>query len=163
MAIRRKLDGLDTFLTRRNDLVSLADAIVRNRAVAEELVQDSWIQWSNKDYPDNSAEPIFKRIVLNLARDWLRKQKREWARFEAFALFYDNAPDTERVVIAREDLLNVFMALQSLSERSLRAFRLSRVEGLTYPQIAERMGIATSTAYTLVADALVKVTLASQE
>ncbi|MEM9911729.1 MAG: RNA polymerase sigma factor [Pseudomonadota bacterium] len=163
MALRRDTSGLEIFVDRRSDLVALANAVVKNHAVAEELVQDSWLQWSRKSYPSSDAGPIFKRIVLNLARDWHRKQKREWARFETYALIYDNAPDTERVVIARQDLVNVMQALQSLSARSLHAFRLSRVEGLTYAQIADRMGIATSTAYSLVADALVKVTLASQK
>lgn len=163
MAKRQEIVGLKTFVDRRGDLLAIANAVVKNRAVAEELVQDSWLQWSQKSYSAAHAEPIFKRIVLNLARDWHRKQKREWARFESYALICDNAPDTERVVIARQDLLNVMRALQDLPAKSLRAFRHSRVDGLTYPQIAKEMGIATSTAYGLVADALVKVTLASQK
>lgn len=155
-------NALSVFLDRRSDLVALAQAIVKNRAVAEELVQDSWISWSGKSYPDNKAEPIFKRIVLNLAKDWYRKQKTELKRMDAYALFYDDAPDTERVCIARQDLMNVIFALQKLPARSLRAFRLSRVDGLTYAEIGERMGVATSTAYGLVAEALVQVTLAAQ-
>lgn len=137
--------------------MALANKIVRNPAVAEELVQDSWIQWSSKSYPEKDAAPIFTRIVQNLARDWHVKQRREWARLESFALLYDDAPDTERVVIARMDLMNVLHALQQLPERSLRAFRLSRVERMTYAQIGEEMGIAASTAYLLVADALVEL------
>lgn len=153
--------GLTAFVDRRQDLIALANAVVKNQAVAEELVQESWLQWSNKTYPSSHAVPIFKRIVLNLAKDWHRKQKREWARFETYALLYDNAPDTEHVVIARQDLLNVLRALNTLPARSLHAFRLSRVDGLTYQEIAAKLGVATSTAYGIVADALVQVTLAT--
>ncbi|MEM6891492.1 MAG: RNA polymerase sigma factor [Pseudomonadota bacterium] len=149
--------ALNTFVSRRGDLLALANKIVRNPAVAEELVQDCWIQWSLKSYPEKDAAPIFTHIVKNLARDWYVKQKREWARLESFALLYDDAPDTERVVIARMDLINVLRALQQLPERSLRAFRLSRVERMTYAQIGAEMGIAASTAYLLVADALVEL------
>ncbi|MEM9498186.1 MAG: RNA polymerase sigma factor [Pseudomonadota bacterium] len=163
MASGSNYSGLEAFVSRRGDLVALANTIVRNHAVAEELVQDSWLQWSNKSYPSADAVPILKRIVLNLARDWHRRQRREWARFEAYSLLYDDAPDTERVVIARQDLLNVVCALQTLSSRSLHAFRLSRVDGLTYAQIGAEMGVATSTAYGLVADALVTVTLATRK
>lgn len=163
MAEGQSISALDTFVSRRNDLVALANNVVRNRAVAEELVQDSWIQWSTKSYSASDAAPIFKRIVLNLARDWHRKQRWEWARMESYALLYDNAPDTERIVIGRQDLLNVMRALQKLSSKSLRAFRLSRVEGKTYVQIGKELGVAPSTAYSLVSEALVEVTLASKK
>lgn len=159
MAKKQNRTALDTFVSRRNDLFALANKVVRNPAVAEELVQDSWLQWSAKSYPEKDAAPIFTRIVMNLARDWHVKQKREWARLESFALLYDDAPDTERIVIARMDLMNVLRALQQLPDKPLRAFRLSRVEGMTYAQIGEEMGIAASTAYLLVADALVELAL----
>lgn len=161
--VGQKRDALTEFLDGRSDLIALAQAIVKNRAVAEELVQDSWISWSGKSYPDDKARPIFKRIVLNLAKDWYRKQKTEKIRMDAYALLYDDAPDTERVCIARQDLMNVLFALQKLPPKALRAFRLSRVEGLTYAEIADHMGIATSTAYGLVADALVHLTLAAHK
>ncbi|MEM7189482.1 MAG: sigma factor-like helix-turn-helix DNA-binding protein, partial [Pseudomonadota bacterium] len=63
----------------------------------------------------------------------------------------------------RQDVINVMKALNRLPDRSLRAFRLSRIEGLTYAEIAARLGVATSTAYGLVADALVEVTLAANK
>lgn len=154
---KQKNLALDTFLVRQRDLIALANKVVRNPAVAEELVQDSWIQWSAKSYPEQDAAPIFTRIVMNLARDWHVKQRREWARLEAFALLYDDAPDTERIVIARIDLMNVLRALNQLPHRSLRAFRLSRVEGMTYAQIGKDLGVSTSMAYRLVADALVEL------
>lgn len=163
MSCKNEIPALSTFINRRHDLVALANAVVKNHAVAEELVQDSWLKWCSKAYAEADAEPIFKRIVLNLAKDWHRKQKREWARFETYSVVLDNAPDTERVVIARQDLINVIKAMEVLPDRPLHAFRLSRVEGLTYPQIAERMGVATSTAYSLVTQAFVKLTLASQK
>lgn len=163
MAKQQDTLALDAFLSKRHDLVAIANGIVRNHAVAEELVQDSWILWSNKTYPSADAVPIFKRIVRNLARDWHRKQRREWSRMESFALLYDHAPDTERVVISRQDLLNVLRALQQLSPRSLHAFRLSRVDGMTYAAIGKQMGIAPSAAFNLVSDALVRVTLACKK
>ncbi|MEM6481591.1 MAG: RNA polymerase sigma factor [Pseudomonadota bacterium] len=159
-----KLDNiaLDTFVTRRNDLIALANTVVKNRAIAEELVQDSWIQWSSKSYSSSDAAPIFKRIVLNLARDWHRKQRREWMRIEGLSLLYDNTPDTEHIVISRQDLRIALLALQQLPSKSLRAFRLSRVDGMTYAQIGKKMGISTTAAYYLVSDALVQITVASE-
>lgn len=155
--------ALDTFLNRRRDLVALANKVVRNPAIAEELVQDSWLQWSSKTYPERDAAPIFTRIVMNLARDWHRKQKREWAKLEAFSLLHDDVPDTERIVISRMDLINVLRALQKLPAKSLRAFRLSRAEGMSFAEIGKQMGIAPSTAYGLVSEALIQVAVATQK
>lgn len=154
--------ALETFVSRRNDLVALANTVVRNYAVAEELVQESWIKWSKKDYPSSEAAPIFARIVMNLARDWHRKQKREWAKLEAFSLLHDHVSDTERIVISRLDLLDVLAALSALPPRSLRAFRLSRVEGMNFVQIGKKMNVAPSTAHRLVSEALIRVAVATQ-
>lgn len=155
--------ALDTFVSRRNDLVALANKFVRNQSVAEELVQDSWLKWNAKNYPSSDAGPIFSRIVVNLSRDWLRKQKREWTKLESFSLLYDTAPDTERVVIGRQDLINVIRALQKLPPNALHAFRLSRVEEMTFAQIGNEMGIAPSTAYGLVSEALIRVALITKK
>ena len=155
--------ALETFVSRRNDLLALANSVVRNHAVAEELVQDSWIQWSKKDYPSADAAPIFTRIVMNLARDWHRKQKREWAKLDAFSLLHDNVPDTERIVISRMDLIDVLRALQKLPAKSLHAFRLSRAEGMSFAEIGRKMGIAPSTAYRLVSEALIQVAVATKK
>ncbi|MEM6482241.1 MAG: RNA polymerase sigma factor [Pseudomonadota bacterium] len=159
MAERRDNTALDTFIARQSDFLALANSLVKNRAIAEELVQDSWVQWSSRSYPVSDAIPIFRRIIMNLAFDWHKKTDRECVRMKAYALLFDNAPDTERIIIARQDLMNVILALQSLPAKSLRAFRLSRVEGYTYQQIADEMGVATSTAYKLIADALLKLAM----
>lgn len=154
--------ALDIFVSKRNDLVALANSVVRNHAIAEELVQESWLKWSTKTYPDDRAHSIFKRIVMNLARDWHRKQRRDWANLETFSLFFDNTPDTEHIVIGRQDLIIALRAMQQLPPKVLHAFRLNRVDGLTYAQIGKKMGISTTAAYYLVADALVRVTLTAE-
>lgn len=69
--------GLRCFVDDRDRLIAIACRIVDSRAVAEELVQESWLRWDARDYPADKAAPIFRSIVANLARDWRRRQRTE--------------------------------------------------------------------------------------
>ncbi|MEM9370733.1 MAG: sigma-70 family RNA polymerase sigma factor [Pseudomonadota bacterium] len=150
---------LSAFITSRRDLVALAHSIVGNRSIAEELVQDSWLIWSRKDYPHDRAAQILKRIVLNLARDRYRRNRIEWKFLANGLVQQEPVPDSERVYIARETLEQVVAALSELPERTLAAFRMRRLDGKTYAQIAEQLGIAPSRAHQLVCNALVHIAL----
>ncbi|MEM6677500.1 MAG: sigma-70 family RNA polymerase sigma factor [Pseudomonadota bacterium] len=155
--------ALETFITRRRDLIALANAVVGNRSIAEELVQDSWLVWSTRAYPQHRAGPILKRIVLNLARDRYRRQRVEWRYLQFGAPEPDAAPDTERHYIARETIEQVVAALEELPERTLAAFRMHRLDGLTYAQIGERLDIVPSRAHQLVRNALLHIALRVDE
>lgn len=146
--------GLDTFVRERDDLIALAWSIVGHSDVAEDLVQESWLKWGSHRYPADRARPIFRTIVANLARDWHRRRGRESACLAAYELTRDQAPDTERVVIAREELLRVAEALKVLPDRTLLAFKLHRLHGMTYKQIAVRLDVCPARAYQLVTKAL---------
>lgn len=60
-------------------------------------------------------------------------QETEWA---------DEAPDAERIVAGRQQLLLLIRTIEALPERCKMAFVLSRVEGLSNGEIAGRMGIS---------------------
>lgn len=151
--------ALTTFVTKRHELLTLAQAVIGNKAIAEEIVQESWLLWNTKNYPVDRAAPIFKRIVLNLARDLYRRQRREWASFRTHDLVQEHAPDTERTYAARQTLQQVVDALSLLPERTLAAFRMHRLDGLTYVQIAKRLDVVPSRAHQLVCNALVHLAL----
>lgn len=145
------------FSKNREKLIANACAIVANRAIAEELVQESWLRWHGNSYPARDAEPIFWRIVRNLALDWKRRARIEQDGLAAHLDTTETAPDSERVVCAREELRRVVAALDALPQRTVTAFRMHRVDGLTYAVIARRLGISPSTAFKLVEDAMVEV------
>ncbi|MEM9911611.1 MAG: RNA polymerase sigma factor [Pseudomonadota bacterium] len=153
----------DAFLRERKSLIALACTIVNNEAVAEDLIQDSWLRWSGKTYPSDKARPILRRIVANLAKDWQKKQRNERHALSAHLLTLDNAPDTERVVIAKQDLERVVVALGELPPKMLKAFSLHRVEGLTYVQIGKEIGTVPSRAFTLVEEAMVHLAMRLSE
>ncbi|MEM8794490.1 MAG: RNA polymerase sigma factor [Pseudomonadota bacterium] len=147
------------FCEDREQLLALARSIVKNGAIAEEIVQDSWIRWDGHSFEKDSSRWILRRIVSNLCKDWLRRQKVERSSLQVFSLFEEHAPDTERVVISRQELRIVVNALKRLPKRTLTAFRLNRLDGLTFVEIGAEMNISAPRAYQLVCEALLHLTI----
>ncbi|MEM7060419.1 MAG: sigma-70 family RNA polymerase sigma factor [Pseudomonadota bacterium] len=152
--------ALLTFVQERRNLIALACSVVRNESIAEELVQDSWLRWQGQEYPARKAVPILRRIVANLAKDWYRRQATERAVLAEHAATLDFAVDSERIAIARQDLIRVVRALKALPKRTRTAFELHCLDGLSYARIGSRLGLSRSRAFELVTDALVHLTLA---
>ena len=155
--------ALSTFVSDRTSLMALARSIVGNQAIAEELVQDSWLRWCCRQYPSQEARPILRRIVANLARDWRRRQATESHFLEMSDWTEEFEINAERIVIARQDLAIAVKALTELPQRTYTAFLLHRINGKTYAQIGEHLGISTPRAHQLVRKALVHVAMRFDE
>ena len=151
--------SLDIYLENRKELLAVARAIVVDSAVAEDLVQESWLRWHARVYAIEAARPILRRIVTNLARDFLRRRRTEGAVMAALVLTPDTDPDVERIVASRRDVERVGEALAELPERTQLAFKLSCIDGLTYAEIAQRLCVSKPRAHQMVRQALVKITL----
>ncbi|MEM8793730.1 MAG: sigma-70 family RNA polymerase sigma factor [Pseudomonadota bacterium] len=155
--------ALQSFIEDREKLIAAACRIVESRAIAEELVQDSWLRWQQRDYPPHEAKPIFRSIVANLARDWLRRQRTETRFLKLHAALDEDRRDAERIVIARQDLARIVSALDQLPTRTVTAFRMSRVDGLTYAEIAKRLDTVPSRVHGYIVKAIAHVTLSLME
>lgn len=149
----------NTFSEERSDLLALARSLVGHADVAEDIVQESWIRWQTRSYPVDQAKPIVVRIIKNLAADWHRHRATEARNYRIHAMLRGDVPDTERVVIARQQLRQVVQALSELPEQTLEAFRLRRLEGLTFVEIGERIGVSKAGAHRLAAKALACIVL----
>ncbi|MEM1079374.1 MAG: RNA polymerase sigma factor [Pseudomonadota bacterium] len=147
------------FVSDRELLIQLALRVVESRAVAEELVQESWIRWHGRSYPVQDARPIFRRIVTNLAKDWRRSRTAESAALSEVQAFYGAAPSAETAFIAKSELLMVIRTLQRMPARHVKAFRLRTIEGKTYKQIGARLGLSISHARNLVEEVILEVIL----
>ncbi|MEM0943258.1 MAG: RNA polymerase sigma factor [Pseudomonadota bacterium] len=163
MTVRSYDPNLRAFVDERDTLIAIACRYVDNPAVAEELVQESWLRSNAKHYQPDQLTPILRQIIRNLSIDWLRRQQTERNGLADLSEFSEEAPDTERVVIARQQLHTVVRTLQRLPKRTLKAFRLRRLDNLTYKEIGRRLNISEAGAYRLVAEALVQVVIAIDE
>lgn len=138
-------------------LISVACRIVESRAIAEELVQESWLRWAQKNYASGDARPVFRRIVSNLAFDWVRRRRTENLILRQTTRAEQDPRDAERVILAREDLRLMVKALGTLPPRTVTAFRMSRLDGKTYAEIAEQLDTVPSRVHGYVVKALATI------
>lgn len=153
----------DVYLRARHELIARARCVVGNLHVAEDLVQDCWLRWSEHNYPTKRARPILLRIVTNLAIDWHRRRRVEFEALETKRLHQDAPPDVERTIMARQKLDLIIQALQHLPPKTLLAFRYSRVDGLTLKETGKRLGVSESRASQLVTDAVLRIVEAIED
>lgn len=152
--------ALTAYINQREFLIAVACRVVESRAVAEEIVQESWLRWHGRDYEPNKAHLVFRRIVTNLALDWRRRRTSEYSALSEIATFSDHAPSSETAVVARAELASIVRTLRALPKRNVRAFKMRTLEGATYKEIAGTLGLSISQTYALIEHVMVEIGLA---
>ncbi|MCF7533237.1 RNA polymerase sigma factor [Pseudomonas petrae] len=141
------------FLARRTMLLRTLQRMVRSHTTAEDLLQETYLRVTRAltERAIEHLEPFVFQTARNLALDHLRA-RRTHAR-----TIIDDAPisDIHNVVApdsALEDaahairlLESLSASLETLSPRQQKIFTLSRLHGASYLEIAEQLGVSTST------------------
>jgi RNA polymerase sigma-70 factor (ECF subfamily) len=137
-------------------LVLFARGWVSSHADAEDVVQEAFVRfWRSRDRVSDPAAYLYacvKRCALEWIRAGARRSRREeaTARAEAEPLFQDALEQQERRMAIEE-------ALASLPEKQ-REVLVMRIWGdLSFPQIAEALGVPTETASSRYRYALAKL------
>ncbi|WP_313696872.1 RNA polymerase sigma factor [Achromobacter sp.] len=158
--VSSELDSVRFYKLHRSELVSYADSFVRDRASAEDIVQDAWERVQAVEQGRSLAQPLgyFYRTVRNLALDWLRARKRDCAEADSdpmalAATLQDRSPSPEATVSARKDMHLVLESLEELPERSRLALTLHTVDGLKLREVAEQLGLSVTFTHQLIAEA----------
>jgi len=151
--------NLETYRLHRRQLVDYAASIVGDRARGEDIVQEAFIRLGKATASREVAEPAgyLRRIVRNLALDWLRRHAGEVRLFDTDTGIEDaieDRPSLEDELAHREQLRILAEALSELPERTRRALEMHRFEGLKLREIAERLDISVTLAHSLVFQAL---------
>jgi len=136
-------------------LCTQALTYVSDLDIAQSLVQECFIKLWEKRSNASSIENIASYLTLmvrNQCIDYLRKSKSIGKLHNIDVGDADNT--TDNTVLFREFEEKLVVALASLPERSRIAFEYSRLDGLSYPQIAEKMGITVKAVEALVSRAL---------
>ena len=125
-------------------LVRAAEGVVRQRAVAEELVQDVMLElWRRRTQlaSDGTAQAYLFRSTRNRALNHLRHQQvaQRGAVHAATPAARDASAPAE--LVAGEIDEAVKRALDDLTPRCREVFELSRTHGLKYAEIAETLGV----------------------
>ena len=140
---REAFDAL--FRTWYAPLVRAAEGVVRERAVAEELVQDVLLElWRRRTQlaSDGTAQAYLFRSTRNRALNHLRHQlvAQRGAVHAAPPESRDAAAPSE--LVAGEIDQAVKRALEELTPRCREVFELSRTHGLRYAEIAQTLGVS---------------------
>jgi RNA polymerase sigma-70 factor (ECF subfamily) len=128
---------------------------VRSRDVAEDIVQDVLFRiWKARSTIDLSDPlPYLLRAVRNETISRFRRHR--WESPLEAACLPDIPPASVTDAAEEADLIRALNgALDELGPRSKEVFRLSRDEGLSYREIAERLGISIKTVETLMGRSL---------
>jgi RNA polymerase sigma-70 factor (ECF subfamily) len=115
---------------------------------AADLLHDTYerLICSNRtpDHPSESRSWLM-RIAKGLVIDLHRRRRLEMAYLEALALLPEREhPSAEAREIALETLMEIDAILDGMSAKAREAFLLSRLDRLTYPEIAQRLNVSVA-------------------
>jgi len=144
-AERRLLDRL--FRTERPRLLRYVRRRVGGYEDAHDLVQDAFerLATANPSMLSGAPEAYLRRIVHNILYDWFRSKHVKRAALHVPA---DEAPEVSVApeqdwgLRAEETTKRYIAALDLLPPRTREIFLLNRVDGLSYKEVAVRMGLS---------------------
>ncbi|RNL55565.1 RNA polymerase sigma-70 factor [Pedobacter jejuensis] len=130
-------------------LAPFVEKMVRSPELAEEIIQDIFVQlWINRHLLEDVKHPTsyLFNIATNKTLDYLKKIANNAKLMDKIAYrSTELINDTEERVIFRESAAIIEMAVSALPEQRRMIYHLSRNEGLTHEQIAERLNISRNT------------------
>jgi len=155
----RDATTLRFYTEQRAALVDYAAKIVRDRALAEDIVQDAWLALARKQEGAVVLEPraYLRAAIRNLAIDALRRKMRERKigdeELDAAARHVpDDVPSPEQAAIACADLDCVMRVLAILPRRQRVAIEMYRLGGYKLREIAAHLGVSVPLVHLLIAE-----------
>ena len=131
-------------------LFGIALRICGEREAAEDVLQDIYLKiWRRAGRFDASrASPItwLATIARNTAIDWGRAHNRPvMVGDDALATVADERVGADVMVEDAETRARIFTCIDALEERRATAIRAAFFDGLSYPQLADRMAVPLGT------------------
>jgi RNA polymerase sigma-70 factor (family 1) len=123
--------------------------MVKVDTLADELMQDVFVRLWDKRHlidPEKSLKAYLFLIAQNMVYDFYRKLGREERlQSEVAATFSELYQHTEEEVILKETTAILNEAIEHLPAQQKLVFRMCKLEGKSYQQVSEELGISTST------------------
>lgn len=141
-------------------LLHFLERMVRDRAVAEELLQESFLRIHrarDRYQPTARFSTWLYTIASNAARNELRRPFRRASHESADESgegagtpLVDASPPSDELAAARQRQGTLEVALARLPERQRAALWLAAVEGLSYAEVAEALDVTPASVKSLV-------------
>jgi RNA polymerase sigma-70 factor (ECF subfamily) len=140
------------------DLVTFSFSFTKDTDAAEEIVQDVFVRfWENRTSltVEKSLKSYLLKSVQNRSLNWLH-HRRVQSHYAAWVtdhpVLFEN--ETEQYVLHSELESKLHHALAQLPPDAADAFRLHRMENMTYPEIAQKLGVSVRTVEVRISRAL---------
>lgn len=123
--------------------------MVKDEAIAEEIIQDLfsriWLKRETINIEKNFSAYLY-RTGYNLVMDFYRKVKRDQVLYDKFRqIATDNYSHIEEILHLKDSQALISKALDTLAPQQRKVFELCRIEGHTYKEVAELLGISPHT------------------
>ncbi len=132
--------------------------MTKSEVIAQEILQEIFITlWDNRQNidPGKSFSSYLFKIAENKVYDFFRKTVRDKKlhrqMLTATTIQYTHI---EEKLLAKENISMVQSAIKALSPQRQQVFRLCKMEGKSYEEVSNLLGISTST----ISDHIVKAT-----
>jgi RNA polymerase sigma-70 factor (ECF subfamily) len=140
------------------DLVTFSYGFVRNLNTAEEIVQDVFILlWESRSSLaiEKSLKSYLLKSVQNRSLNWLNhlKVQSQYALYTREHQFLSEN-DTENYILHSELEQSLNQALGRIPVEYAEPFRLNRFNNLSYPDIAQKLGVSVRTIEVRISKAL---------
>ncbi|HEX2976516.1 MAG TPA: RNA polymerase sigma-70 factor [Bacteroidales bacterium] len=148
----------DIFTAYYKDLVLFAFSLTKDLCAAEDIVQETFVKlWEDHETIDikSSLKSLLIKSVQNRFIDWYRHKKvvNNYADH-----ILNQSPlievDTDSYLLRSELEGNIEMAVSNLPGKIKEAYQLSRVEGLKYREIAQKLNVSERTVEVRISKAL---------
>lgn len=139
------------YLEKRAELVRFFRLRTSSPTEAEDIVQEIYLKLAGFNAPsiENPAAYLY-RLGTNVMVDRMRARRRAQARDDAYQSLVvadgeaADAPSPEHAAIARAQLRSVLAAVERFPAQRRRVFVMHKIDGLSYGEVAERLGISKS-------------------
>jgi RNA polymerase sigma factor (sigma-70 family) len=141
----------------------------RTREEAEDLIQDAFLkmqEYCERGGQVRQPEGFLVRTVLRLAANARRDAHRNLyyeEPVENLTLIVDTTPTPDEVLAGDQCLERMRDALDAVSRRTRDVLFMQRLDGLSYAQIAQRLGVSISAVEKHIASALAILADANQQ
>jgi RNA polymerase sigma-70 factor (ECF subfamily) len=142
-------DGVEAIYTANHSwLVTWLRYRVGCRELAADFAHDTFLRLMARGCVSSIDEPraFLRTVAKGLMIDFWRKRAIEQAYIEALASLPENcAPSAEEQALVMEELYRISLILSGLPKVVRTVFVLARLDGKSYPAIAEELGISLIT------------------
>lgn len=132
--------------------------LIRDEFTAKEILQDVFMKiWERRTElePEKSFRAYLFRIARNMVMDYYRKVKREKKLVDNLQVFASEVSDQPmESVISRDEEEMLMGTIDTLSPQRKRIFTLCKLEGKSYEEVSQILGVSSST----ISDHIVKAT-----